>query len=43
MRNAASEPETAVALGREALEIADALGLGEVRVSALTTIGTRER
>ena len=39
MRNAASEPETAVALGREALEIADALELGEVRVSALTTIG----
>jgi len=39
MRNAASEPETAVALGLEALEIADELGLGEVRVSALTTIG----
>ncbi len=39
MRNAASEPETAVALGREALEIADALELRELRVSALTTIG----
>jgi class 3 adenylate cyclase/tetratricopeptide (TPR) repeat protein len=39
MRNAASEPETAVALGRQALEIADALELGELRVSALTTIG----
>jgi class 3 adenylate cyclase/tetratricopeptide (TPR) repeat protein len=39
MRNAASEPETAVALGREALEIAEALELRELRVSALTTIG----
>ncbi len=39
MRNAASEPETAVALGVEALDIADALELRDLRVSALTTIG----
>jgi class 3 adenylate cyclase/tetratricopeptide (TPR) repeat protein len=39
MRDAADEPSTAIALGRQALAIADELGLSELRVSVLTTIG----
>jgi class 3 adenylate cyclase/tetratricopeptide (TPR) repeat protein len=39
MRNAASEPRTAAALGAEALAIVDELDLRELRVSVLTTTG----
>jgi class 3 adenylate cyclase/tetratricopeptide (TPR) repeat protein len=39
IRNAADEPQAAIALGVEALEIAEALGLTELRVAILTTIG----
>jgi class 3 adenylate cyclase/tetratricopeptide (TPR) repeat protein len=39
MRNAADQPRTAIALGHEALAIADELDLRELRVSVLTTTG----
>ncbi len=39
IRNAADEPQAAIALGVEALEIAEAIGHTELRVSVLTTIG----
>ena len=39
IRNAGDEPHAAIALGREALEIAEALGHKELRVSILTTLG----
>ncbi len=39
MRDAADEQSTAIALGRQALAIADELELSELRVSVLTTIG----
>ena len=39
IRNAGDEPEAALALGLEALEIAESLGHKELRVSILTTIG----
>ena len=39
IRNAADEPQAAIALGVEALEIAEELGPIELRVAVLTTIG----
>ena len=39
MREAADEPDAAISLGEQALAIADELGLSELRVSVLTTIG----
>ena len=43
MRDAADEQSTAIALGRQALAIADELELRELRVSVLTTIGLARR